>query len=107
MQVGTSAPHDPNSAVRPGQRRLTRRHPLAGRCGRRPSAALRDISARHGLTALARSDPGEPGRTEEDWLASWLPEIERRAEEFDQDPTIGIPADEVFASIRAALGTRT
>ena len=36
----------------------------------------------------------------------WLQEIQRRNKEWDDDPSIGIPAEEVFAEMRKIIAER-
>lgn len=39
-----------------------------------------------------------------DGSAEWLAELDRRTEEFKKDPSIGIPAEEVFAKLEKKYG---
>jgi putative addiction module component (TIGR02574 family) len=50
-------------------------------------------------------DPGED-LTEGEWLAAWLPEIERRMEESRTNPDSLVPAEVVFAELRKKYGTK-
>lgn len=41
--------------------------------------------------------------TAEEWRSVWIGEVERRAAETDADPSILVPAEEVFRKARARI----
>ena len=47
---------------------------------------------------LIESLDGEP---DDDWEAAWEVELDRRMAEVENGTVVGIPADEVFAALRA------
>lgn len=51
-------------------------------------------------------DDAEPGFTDVEWEAAWTAECDRREAELDADPTLSLPADEVFRRVQASLDAR-
>ncbi len=41
------------------------------------------------------------GEADDDWEATWEVELDRRMAEIENGTVVGIPADEVFAALRA------
>ena len=44
---------------------------------------------------------GDESITDEEWREAWAAEAERRLAEIEADPSLAIPAEEVFRRIRA------
>ena len=64
------------------------------------SEALKlDPQAREWLAERLWASLGAP--TKEEWNRLWGAEVLRRRAEMDADPSIGIPAEEVFREMRA------
>ncbi len=55
------------------------------------------------LRTLIASIDGEPGDTPEAIARAWNEEIERRIADLEAGKTEGIPAEQVFAEIRALI----
>ncbi|MEM1061746.1 MAG: addiction module protein [Planctomycetota bacterium] len=54
-------------------------------------------------------ETGEPAKAEpsnEEWQKAWTAEINRRIAEMDSGQVQGIPADDVFAEMRARIRSR-
>lgn len=51
-------------------------------------------------------DPEEESLTEEEWEAAWGEELKRRLQEIDEGRAELIPAEEVFAALRARFPAR-
>ena len=54
-----------------------------------------------GILSGGHYDPPDPGADQ-----AWLEEIQRRSREFDAGLVEGIPAEKVFADLRAKLSLR-
>ena len=77
------------------------------------SAILEDLKARalqlappdrdELIRALIASIDGEPEGTPEDIARAWDEEIERRIADLDSGRTVGIPAEQVLAEMRAMI----
>ncbi len=67
---------------------------------RLPSADRASLAARL-LESL--DDAAAPTLSEAEWEAVWAAECARRDAELDADPTLGIPADEVFRRAHAVV----
>ncbi|HUG77140.1 MAG TPA: addiction module protein [Burkholderiales bacterium] len=77
------------------------------------SAILEDLKARalqlsppdrdELVRALIASIDGEPEGTPEEIARAWDEEIERRVADLEAGRTVGIPADQVLAEIRAMI----
>jgi putative addiction module component (TIGR02574 family) len=55
------------------------------------------------VRALIASIDGEPEGTPDDIARAWDEEIERRIADLDSGKTVGIPAEQVLAEIRAMI----
>jgi putative addiction module component (TIGR02574 family) len=58
------------------------------------------------LRALIASIDGEPDDTPQAVASAWADEIARRVADLEAHKTAGIPAEEVFAEIRAMIAGR-
>ena len=59
----------------------------------------------HLATILIRSLDEHPGDflTDEEFNEAWKPELDRRMKEWDDDPSIGVPGEQVMAELRGLL----
>lgn len=67
-----------------------------------PDAARADLAAR----LLESLEPDVPGDSAESVASVWDEELDRREAELAADPSVGIPAAEVFRLLRADLATQ-
>lgn len=65
---------------------------------------LNETDREHLATVLIRSLDGfGPRLTEEEFDAAWMPELDRRMKEWDEDPSIGISHEDVMKNARELL----
>ena len=74
---------------------------LAAAVLRLPAAVRAELASR-----LLESLDAEDVESPEVVAAAWATELDRREAEFEADPSIGIPAAEVFRTLRADLAAR-
>jgi putative addiction module component (TIGR02574 family) len=74
---------------------------LAAAVLRLPAAARAELASR-----LLESLDVEEAESPDVVAAAWAAELDRREAEFEADPSIGIPAAEVFRTLRADLAAR-
>ncbi len=74
---------------------------LAAAVLRLPAAARAELASR-----LLESLDAEEAESPDVVAAAWAAELDRREAEFEADPSIGVPAAEVFRTLRADLAAR-
>lgn len=74
---------------------------LAAAILRLPAAARAELASR-----LLESLDADEGESPDVVAAAWAAELDRREAELEADPSIGIPAAEVFRMVRADLAAR-